>query len=304
MSLFTRAVLASTRNRMVSKVITGTAPGRYLASRFVAGDDLDGAIPAAQGLNRDGLSVSLDLLGEEVHDADTALAALDSYLGSIDRIVETGVDANISVKLTQLGLSFDPVLASDALVQLAERAAAAATGVTIDMEDSRFTAATVEIYEKSQPAHGNLGICLQAYLKRTPADLSRIAGLGGHIRLCKGAYVEDEDIAWQSKDRVDAAYAELLETLMKVEGVKPAIATHDSELIDLAKALSAERAAPWEFQMLYGVRPNLQKALVRDGFPVRVYVPFGSEWYPYLTRRLAERPSNTVFFLRAMVGKN
>lgn len=304
MSLFTRVVMASTRNRVVSRAITETGPGRSLASRFVAGDDLESAMPAAVALNQRGLSVSLDLLGEEVHDAPTALAALDGYLHSIDRIAETGVDANISVKLTQLGLSVDLELAGEALSRLAVRAAEMGTSVTVDMEDSRFTAATVDLYAAAQSQHGNLGICLQAYLKRTPDDLERLIPLGGHIRLCKGAYVEEDEVAWQSKERVDAAFAELLETLMRAETVRPAVATHDTALIDLTKRLHAFRRGPWEYQMLYGVRPNLQDRLVEEGHSVRVYLPFGSEWYPYLTRRLAERPANGIFFLRAMLGRS
>lgn len=302
MSFFSRMVMAGTRHRAISRAITETGPGRSLAHRFVAGDTLEEAIPVAQELNAHGLQVSLDLLGEEVHDAATARSALDGYLDSVAAIRRHGVAGNISIKLTQLGLSFDSELAAEALDRLAVAAADAGTTVTVDMEDSRFTQITVDLYADAQTRHGNLGLCLQAYLKRTPDDLERLIPLGGHIRLCKGAYVEPEEIAWQGKSAVEAAYARLLERLMAADGVRPAVATHDPVLIDLALRLGEDRRAPWEFQMLYGVRAQEQDRLTRSGSPVRVYVPFGSEWYPYLTRRLAERPANAIFFVRALLG--
>lgn len=304
MSLFSKAVIAATHNLVVEKVVTETDPGRSLAHRFVAGESLDQAAGVAASLNAAGMQVSLDLLGEEVHDRATALSAADGYLAAVNRIAEANLDANISIKLTQLGLSFDQVLAAEALERLTIRAAEVGTTVTVDMEDSRFTGATVDLYADAQRKHGNLGLCVQAYLKRTPDDLERLIPLGGHIRLCKGAYVESDEVAHTSKEEVDAAYVGLLETLMGSESVKPAVATHDDRLIDLAKHLASSRNGPWEFQMLYGVRPNLHQQLVGEGQPMRVYVPYGSEWYAYLTRRLAERPANTVFFLRALLGKD
>jgi len=230
------------------------------------------------------------------------LAATGEYLESLDRIEADGLDANISVKPTQLGLTIDEGLAFDAIDRLAERANEVDTSVTIDMEDSRFTDATVRLFERSQSSHGNVGMAIQSYMRRTPEDLARIVPLGGHIRLCKGAYVESAKLALTSKSEVDAAYAEQLTTLMRSEETKPAIATHDLKLVDLTRELAADRSEPFEFQMLYGVRTDLQRELVDEGFPLRVYLPFGSQWYPYLTRRLAERPSNALFFARAAVG--
>lgn len=295
--------MATTHARPVEKLITSTRPGNALAHRFVAGDDLDQAVAVAHKLNGEGFAVSLDLLGEEVHDVEAAERARDEYVVSLHRIEAENLDANISIKLTQLGLAIDEALAANLVSDLARRAAEIGHTVTIDMEDSRYTDATVRLYENAQREHGNLGIAVQSYLRRTPTDLERLMSLGGHIRLCKGAYVEAEEVALVHKSEVDAAYARQLEMVMAAEGVRPAIATHDQALIDLTRELAPGRENYFEFQMLYGVRPALQRELVEQGFRVRVYLPFGSQWYPYLTRRLAERPSNAWFFLKAAVRR-
>jgi proline dehydrogenase len=292
--------VAVTQAAPIEKMVTSTRPGRALAARFVAGETLDDAVEAAHRLNREGLLVSLDLLGEEVGDRDSAIRATAEYLASIDRIRAEDLDANISVKPTQLGLAIDVGLAAENIERLVVAAARLGTTVTIDMEDSRYTASTVDLYEEAQARHGNLGIALQAYMRRTPEDLARLIPLGGHIRLCKGAYLEPDEVALTSKGEVDEAFADQLRTLMTSSGAKPAIATHDPDLVDLTRALANERTTPFEFQMLYGVRPDLQRSLIAEGFPLRVYLPFGSEWYPYLTRRLAERPANAWFFARSM----
>lgn len=268
----------------------------------MAGDTLDEAVAVARRLNGRGFSVSLDLLGEEVNDEATAVAATERYLESLGRIAAEDLDANISIKPTQLGLAFSPDLAAHCIDRLARSAAKAETTVTIDMEDSRYTEATVRLYEDVQKVHGNMGIALQAYLKRTPADLERLIPLGGHIRLCKGAYVESPEVALTTTKLVDAAFGSQLRQLMAAEGVRPAVATHDGALVDLTLELARDRVEAYEFQMLYGVRPDLQRDLVSRGHPLRVYLPFGSEWYPYLTRRLAERPANLWFFGRALLG--
>jgi proline dehydrogenase len=286
----------------VEKVVTSTRPGRALARRFVAGDTLDDAVAAARELNSSGLLVSLDHLGEEVHDRASAIQATEEYLESLDRIADEDLDSNISVKPTQLGLAIDEGLAMESIDLLARRAKKVGTSVTIDMEDSRYTDSTVRLYENAQAEHGNLGIAIQAYLLRTPQDLARLIPLGGHIRLCKGAYVESEEVALTSNPEINAAFTEQMRTLMASEETKPAIATHDMSLLDLARGLAVERNHPFEFQMLYGVRKESQKQLVTEGYPVRVYLPFGSQWYPYLTRRLAERPSNAWFLVRAAFG--
>jgi proline dehydrogenase len=272
-----------------------------VARRFVAGESLADAVAVAKRLNTDGFLISLDFLGEEVHDRDSAIAATDAYVHSLERIDSEGLEANISIKPTQLGLAIDEGLAIDAVERLGMRAAELGNTVTIDMEDSRYTEATIRLFEKGQATTANFGIALQSYLRRTPRDLARLMPLGGHIRLCKGAYVEPEEVALQAKSGVDAAYARQLRTLMETPTTKPAIATHDPQLLDLARELAADREEPFEFQMLYGVRPDLQRRLIAQGFPLRVYLPFGSQWYPYLTRRLAERPANAWFFFRALL---
>lgn len=302
-SLLGKGLLAVTDRPVVRRIFGESGPGRKLATRFVAGEGLDDAVAVARRLNEAGMTVSLDHLGEHVHDAEPARTARDDYLGCLDRIAAEGLDANISVKLTQLGLGFDDDLAAESLDALAERAAAAGTTVTVDMEESRHTGATIDLYTAAQEKHGNLGIAVQSYLWRTATDLERLIPLGGHIRLCKGAYKESPDVAYQSKKDVDTSFSRLQRVLMESEEVKPAIATHDSKLIDEARALAAERSRPFEFQMLYGIRTTLQRRLVDDGFSMRVYVPYGAAWYPYLTRRLAERPANMLFFLRAAAGR-
>ena len=303
MSFFSRLVLGLAQAGPVRKLITTTRPGMALARRFVAGDTLDQAVEVSQMLNGAGFQVSLDLLGEEVSDVATASAATEEYLACLDRIRVDGLDANISVKPTQLGLAIDERVAFANVSRLAVEAAAVGTSVTVDMEDSRYTEATVRMYERAQAEHGNLGIALQSCLRRTPADLDRLIPLGGHIRLCKGAYVEPEAVALQARTEIDRAYADQLHKLMAAAGVKPAIATHDQTLSDLGASLAASRSAPFEFQMLYGVRNDMQRQILSNGHPLRIYLPFGSEWYPYLTRRLAERPANLWFFIRAMFGR-
>ncbi|MEN8234107.1 MAG: proline dehydrogenase family protein [Actinomycetota bacterium] len=303
MNIVGRGVLAVTNRPSIRKLFSETSAGRRLSLRFVAGETLDDAASAVQELNAAGAQVSLDHLGEHVTDATEAIAARDDYLRCLDRIHADGLDANISVKLTQLGLGLDDDLAVESLGLLAERAAEAGTTVTVDMEESELAEKTVSAFETIQEQYGNIGIAVQSYLYRTPADLDRIVARGGLVRLCKGAYAEPATVAHQDKDRVDAAFDALTRRLMATPGIVPAIATHDDERIELTKRLAPDRSEPWEFQMLYGIRRNLQRELLAAGYPLRVYVPYGTAWYPYLTRRMAERPANLTFFLRAAVGR-
>lgn len=303
MSLFGRLVLAITRWRLVQRIFTRSGWGRRLAMRFVAGETLEEGLAVARDLNARGFLVSLDHLGEHVSDAALAHRAAADYSACLEKIAAEGLRANISVKLTQLGLGLDDGLVSGLLDDLAARAAGYGLTVTVDMEESALTQATVDLYCRAQSAHGNLGLALQAYLHRTPADLERVMPLGGLVRLCKGAYDEPAQVAVRGRRRVSAAYAALLARLMAEEGVRPAIATHDQDLVARARALAVGRREPFEFQMLYGIRKSLQEELRAGGFEVRVYVPYGTAWYPYLTRRLAERPANVWFFTRALFGR-
>ena len=298
-----RLLLAVTDRSPVRKLITETRSGRAVSDRFVAGESLDEAIAVARELNEHGASVSLDHLGEHVTDVPQAVAARDDYVAALDRLDAEEIDGNVSVKLTQLGLGTDDDLAAHSLATLAERAGSYGRTVTVDMEESRYTEAAVSLAEKTQREHGNLGLALQSYLHRSEADLERMIAAGGHVRICKGAYAEPADVAFQSTDDVDAAFDRMVATAMSSSAIEPAIATHDGRRIDLAKELAAARSAPWEFQMLYGVRRRLQAELLASGYPLRIYVPYGIAWYPYLTRRLAERPANMLFCLRSLASR-
>lgn len=300
---FVRLVLLVTGWRWVRWLFTSTRSGRRVSLRFVAGETLDDAIEVARELNAAGMDVSLNHLGEHVTETAAALAARDDYLAAIGALADAGVSGNISVKPTQLGLALDADLCGRLLDELAEHAAAADTTVTVDMEDSSLTDATIKVYESVQRTRGNLGLALQAYLRRTPEDLAGIAGLGGHIRLCKGAYDEPEAVAYRSRRDVNAAYDSLATTLMSDDAVTPALATHDDDRVAAVLARAPRRQAGYEFQMLYGVRTALQQELVARGENLRIYVPYGVAWYPYLTRRMAERPANLWFFIRALFGR-
>ncbi len=297
------AVLAVTERSVTRKIITDTPVGRAVARRFVAGDTLESAIDVAMELTAKGMRVSLDHLGEHVSEIDEAAAARDSYLACLDQISEHDLDANISIKLTQLGMGLDNGVAARHLDEIASAALVAGTTVTVDMEESQYTGITVDLYAAAQKKHGNLGIAVQSYLRRTADDLDRLIPLGGHIRLCKGAYAEPADVAYQSRDEVDASFDRLGAVLMESEGVSVAIASHDDARLEKIFATAEHRDEPWEFQMLHGVRRDRQAELVAMGHQMRVYLPYGEAWYPYLTRRMAERPANLFFFMRALVGR-
>jgi proline dehydrogenase len=273
-----------------------------IVKRFIAGRDLEDAIRVIKDLNSKDIGGILDLLGEGVTDAAGAEAAADDYLVAVKRIGETGVDTTISIKLTQLGLAFDKGRCIDHLRHIVAEATAIEAGVEIDMEQSVYVLDTLDVFRILQADCPGLRIAMQAYLRRTPVDLETFAALRPKVRLVKGAYAESEEVAFQKKREIDAQYRFLTDWLFE-KGTDPAIATHDSELIDHAKQ-TAHRAGAgprdFEIQMLYGVRRELQERLAGDGYRVRVYVPYGVAWYPYLMRRIAERPANLAFFLRAL----
>jgi proline dehydrogenase len=272
---------------------------RRLASRFVAGETVDSAVAALRELNAAGLSASLDLLGESVQRAEEARRARDTYLETLDRIRAAGADAHVSVKLTQMGLDIDETLCVANLRAIV--AGAHGSFVRIDMEQSSYVERTLQLFTGTlHPEFGNaVGVVLQSYLRRTARDVDAMIALGARVRLCKGAYQEPPDVAFPAKRDVDANFVACMERLLE-RGHYPGIATHDQRIIAHAKAFTRAQGIPaarFEFQMLYGVRRDLQHALRREGYNLRVYVPFGTHWYPYLMRRLAERPANLAFIV-------
>ncbi len=272
---------------------------RKLASRFVAGETIDEAMATVRELNASNLSASLDLLGESVLHAEEAQRACQIYLELLERIHSAGANANVSVKLTQMGLDIDEHLCVNNMRAIIGKAKQYESFVRIDMEQSSYTAKTLQLFtDVLYPAFGNaVGVVLQSYLRRTAADVEAMITLGARVRLCKGAYQEPDDVAFPKKSDVDANYITCMERLLE-RGNYPGIATHDLKIIDHAKAFTKTRGispARFEFQMLYGVRRDLQYKLRREAYNMRVYVPFGTHWYPYLMRRLAERPANIAF---------
>ena len=282
----------------------GMRQGGSFARRFIAGETVEEAIAAARRLEAAGLLQTLDMLGESVATAAEADAATRAYISVMDRIVDAGVGRNISLKLTQLGLSVDRATCVDNLRRILDSAAARDFFVRVDMENSPITQVTLDIFETMwQQGYRNAGIVLQSYLRRTLADTARMMELGARVRLVKGAYNEPKEVAWQAKADVDAAFVDLMKVLLAA-GHYPAIATHDPAMIDATRRFAAERNIPaegFEFQMLYGIRRNLQASLSRAGCRVRIYVPFGREWFPYFMRRLGERPANIGFVLKSIL---
>ncbi len=274
---------------------------KKLASRFVAGETPEEGVAAVRELNRNGITASLDLLGESVTKREEAEQARDTYLETLDRIRAAGVDANVSVKLTQMGLDISEDLAIANLSAIIERAASYGSFVRIDMESSAYTERTLDLFKRVfYPKFENaVGVVLQTYLRRTPEDVEEMIALGARVRLCKGAYKEPPEVAFPDKRDVDEMYETCMQRLLD-RGNYPGLATHDEKIINAARGFVQAKAIPaerYEFQMLYGVRRDLQLKLRREGYRMRVYVPFGTHWYPYLMRRLAERPANLKFMV-------
>lgn len=287
--------------RLASKY--GMAPGNGFARRFIAGETVGEAVGAIADLRGKGLHLTLDYLGESVATAQAASDAAAEYVQIIHAIVASGIERNISLKLTQLGLDVDRATAVDNMRRILEPADANGFFVRIDMENSPYTDATLGILDTLwQQGHRNVGTVIQSYLKRSEADIRRLNGMSVRVRLVKGAYKEPKTVAFQSKGEVDAAYIELMRLLLD-EGTYPAIATHDPVMIEATKAYAKAKGYPndrFEFQMLYGIRRDLQTSLVNEGYRMRVYVPFGRQWYPYFMRRLGERPANVGFVLKSL----
>jgi proline dehydrogenase len=274
------------------------------ARRFIAGETVEEAIEASRHVQSDGLHITLDYLGESVRTSEEADAATRAYVRLLEVIVIAGIERNISLKLTQLGASIDRATCVDNLRRILDPAARHGFFVRIDMENSRWTQMTVDVFETLwQQEYRNVGVALQAALYRSEQDVRRMNELGARVRLVKGAYKEPESVAYQRKADVDAAFLRLTRALLE-NGTYPAIATHDPAMINGTLAHAAERGIGkerFEFQMLYGIRRDLQTELSRDGYTVRLYIPFGREWFPYFMRRLGERPANLGFVIRGIV---
>lgn len=272
---------------------------RRFASRFVAGETIDDAVGAVRALNARKISASLDLLGESVTNAAEARATADHYVTLLDRIATEGLDSNVSVKLTAMGQDISDTLCIENITRVLERARTHQTFVRLDMEGSAYTERTLQLFEEHLFPRfpEEVGIVLQSYLRRTAADVSNALDIQCRVRLCKGAYKEPATVAFPDKRDVDASYVTEMKRLM-LRGKYPGVATHDEAIIAEAKRYATEQGIArdrFEFQMLYGVRRDLQDQLVREGYGMRVYVPYGTQWYPYLMRRLAERPANVAF---------
>lgn len=303
-----RSLLWLSEQQRLFEFVRRNGLARRFAERFVAGETIESAAAAAEALAARGVAATLDVLGESVHEVAAAEAACGQYLALLDRMARSrssGVEVNVSVKLTQMGFDLDEELCLRNMVRILDRARAAGGFVRLDMESSDYTQRTLDFFEhRLYPVYGqHVGVVIQSALRRSTADVERLIGLGARVRLCKGAYLEPSDVAFPDKADVDRHYIELMERLLR-DGNYPGIATHDEAIIATARRLVArEGIGPdrYEFQMLYGVRRDLQDQLRAAGHRLRVYIPFGTQWYPYLMRRLAERPANIAFILGSVV---
>ncbi len=310
MPVMRTALIALSRNKTLQNLIVRVPVSRKMARRFVAGETLEEAIEAVRQLNGQGMLATLDHLGENVATEAEAISAADEYLIALDALAESGVNSNVSLKLTQMGLDLGDDFCFDNVRRIIDRAAELQNFVRIDMEGSEYTQRTLDLYRRLRGQYTNCGLVVQAYLHRTQADVEALIADGmGHFRLCKGAYDEPATIAYRERPRVTQSMQQLISTCFSEEsrakGAYAAVASHDEEVINFARSYTYQHGLTpqqVEFQMLYGIRRELQADLVAKGHKMRVYVPYGTHWYPYFMRRLAERPANLLFFLRALVG--
>jgi Proline dehydrogenase len=296
-----QSLLWLSRQNGIFHFISSNRLARHFASRFVAGETIEQGVAAAKELKARGIGTSLDLLGESVTQAAEAVAAKDQYLLMLDRLATSGADVNVSVKLTQMGFDIDEDLCGRNMLEILDRARAVGGFVRLDMESSAYTQRTLDFfYHRLFPTHGeSCGVVIQSALRRSEADIDELIERKARVRLCKGAYLEPPAVAFADKADVDRNYVILMERLL-LKGNYPGIATHDEAIISQARKFAQLHDIPatrFEFQMLYGVRRDLQEMLRQAGFNMRVYVPFGTQWYPYLMRRLAERPANIAFMM-------
>jgi len=302
--------IALSESRSLRAVAERSRIGQRTSARFVAGTEVKDAVRAAAAVNRFGAGVSIDNLGENVTNADEARASAQLYHNLLDEIAADKLNANISLKLTHMGLDVDENMAYDIVRGLVAKAASMSPRnfVRVDMEGSPYTQRTLDFVHELHRVPGNedsVGAVIQSYMRRAEADVEKLLSERIRIRLCKGAYKEPEDIAFQKKSEVDASYVKLMKILMK-SGVYHGLATHDEAIIKEAKAFATRENIPrnaFEFQMLHGIRRDLQQGLVKQGWGVRVYIPFGTEWYPYFMRRLAERPANVLFIAKNLLRR-
>jgi proline dehydrogenase len=291
--------------RWLARLAIHTPWVRRVARRFVAGTTLDEAVAAVRAVNAAGMSATLDHLGEAVTDRATAERAAAAYVETIERIAAAGLDANVSLKLTQMGLDLGPEVCCEMMRPLVEAGRRHGIFVRVDMESSDYTDRTLEVVRSLRASGYEVGAVVQAYLHRSATDVAALAATKIRVRVCKGAYAEPTAIAWHDRHAIGRSFIELCETLLEADGY-PAIATHDPEMIDALVEFATEHSIPrdrFEFQMLYGIRRDLQARLAKDGYRVRVYVPYGAEWWPYFLRRLAERPANVMFLVRSVLGE-
>jgi proline dehydrogenase len=293
-------LLKLSESKAFARWVTSNSATRRMSHRFVAGETLDEALQAARVCNAAGMFVTLDYLGENVATTADAQKARDAYLQIFDRIAEEKLSANVSCKLTQLGLDLSVEFCEGLVLSIAERAAAYDSFLRVDMESSMYTQRTVELVKRVRSQTPTVGTVIQSYLYRSESDVQDLLSYGCRIRLCKGAYKESSDVAFPAKKDVDDNYVKLVKLLLP-SGFYHGIATHDPHMIAETIRCAAENKISkddFEFQMLYGVRVDLQRRLVRDGYRLRVYIPYGLDWFPYFMRRLAERPANLAFFVR------
>ena len=293
-------LLRLSENKSFARWVTSNQTTRKMSHRFVAGEALQEALAAARVCNDLGMLVSLDYLGENVATAADAHRARDAYLGVFDKIAAESLNANVSCKLTQLGLDISTEFCEGQLLSIVERAASYGNFLRVDMEGSLYTARTIDVVKRVRTQSPAVGTVIQSYLYRSEQDVNDLLAYGCRIRLCKGAYKEPPEVAFPRKLDVDANYVKLMQSLLS-SGFYHAIATHDPKMIAATIRHAAKEKISrddFEFQMLYGVRTDLQRQLVRDGFRLRIYIPYGQDWFPYFMRRLAERPANLAFFVR------
>jgi proline dehydrogenase len=290
-----------------AKAVVTKTPLRGLSRRFVPGESVDDLVRATKEANAEGLSATGNFLGESVHDEANARRAADQYFAILERLEAENLEANISLKFTALGQDISEAFLAENVNRILERTKAADGFIRFDMESSEYTQRTLDAFEKVWfEGWRNIGVVLQSYLKRSAGDVARMNELGARVRLCKGAYNEPPEVAFKNKEAVDRSFVELMQVLLS-GGNYPAIATHHEAMLDATVTYHQKEGIgteTFEFQMLHGVRRDLQRQLVKDGFNVRVYIPFGSHWYPYLMRRLAERPANMLFMAGSVVKES